>query len=132
MGFFLATSEEPPKLSSLREAARSALAEARRVDEAKDARDKAVAPQALHARQAKDTAMLRDATEIRLRAEHRAGELLAAMPKAIGARGSGSNQHQVQSPVATAPESQTLDELGVTKTESSKWQKLAAMAAGEI
>ena len=108
------------------EAARFALAEVYRVDEVKDIRNQAIAL-AEYARQANDTELLRHATEIRLRAERRAGELLAETPKAIGARGSGSNQHQVRSPVATAPESQTLAELGVTKTQSAKWQKLAAL-----
>jgi hypothetical protein len=117
---------ERPAMLTRYDAARFALAEARRVDEVKDIRDKAVAL-AEYARQAKDTDMLRDAVELRLRAEHQAGQLLADMPKAVGARGSGSNQHQVRSPVVTAPESQTLAELGVTKTQSSKWQRLAAL-----
>jgi hypothetical protein len=60
-------------------------------------------------------------TEIRLRAERRAGELLAETPNAPAGRkkiGSGSQ------PISVPP---TLADLGITKTQSSKWQKLAAL-----
>lgn len=106
------------------DAARRALAEARRVDEVKGIRDKAVAMQK-YAEQAKDRQLIEHATDIRMRAERKAGELLRDMEKAKGARGSGSNQHQVRSHDETAP---TLADLGVTKTQSSRWQKLAEMS----
>jgi hypothetical protein len=52
----------------------------------------------------KDAELIGYATQIKLRAERRAGEMLAEMEKAKGARGTGSNQHrQVRSPATTAP-----------------------------
>jgi phage N-6-adenine-methyltransferase len=96
------------------DAARTALAEAHRVDEVKDIRDKALAMQA-YAKQAKDTELLRHATEIKMRAERRAGELLQEMAK----RDERPKGRKKESHVAT------LSDLGVNKTQSSRWQQLA-------
>src|SRR6516165_4745598 len=108
------------------DAACRALAAAHRVDEVKTIRDKAVAMQA-YAKQANDTTLIKQATEIRMRAERRAGELLIEMAER-GERhvgGSGANQHKQKSQAATpAP---TLSDLGITKTQSSRWQELAEL-----
>jgi len=99
------------------DAARFALAAAVKVDEVKDIRDKAQAMSA-YARQAKDTELVEWATEIKVRAERRAGQMLAEMPKNLGA---ATRSHDVTS----SPK--TLSELNISKNESSRWQKLAAV-----
>jgi hypothetical protein len=60
-----------------------------------------------------------------MRAEIRAGELLREMEKNKGSRRTGSNQHQVRSSKESAPPK--LSDLGVFHTQSSRWQKLAAL-----
>jgi len=69
---------------------------------------------AAYARQAKDTELVEWATEIKVRAERRAGELVAAMPKINGRPSKASHDTR-------------LSDLGISYDQSSRWQKLAAV-----
>jgi DNA N-6-adenine-methyltransferase Dam len=109
------------------EAARRALAEAHRVDEVKQVRNLAIALQE-YAKQANDTVLLKQATEIRLRAERRWGEIYGISQKAEGTRGDTSVlSGGVDRTPPEESETPTLKEMGVTKTQSAKWQKLAEL-----
>jgi ParB family chromosome partitioning protein len=95
------------------------------VDEVKDIRDKAVAIQ-MYAKQAKNLDAERHAAEIRVRAERKCGELLADTPKAKGSTLAGKDS--IGSPIVLPPNGvQTLSDLGISKRQSSEWQKLAAV-----
>ncbi|KKN77908.1 hypothetical protein LCGC14_0354730 [marine sediment metagenome] len=114
-----------PKTQLVRyEAARQALQAARDVDEVKDIRDKAVAMQS-YAKQAKDPKMEMWAAEIRLRAEVRAGAMLAEMDKAPGKR---TDLVPKKDQVDDRP---TLADIGISKKESSQWQRAASVPEEE-
>lgn len=103
------------------DAARHALQIASNVDEVKDIRDKAEA-MAAYARQAKDTELVEWATEIKVRAERRAGQMLAEMPKQ-----DGGHAKKITRSHDSTEFPKTLAEIGISKNESSRWQKLAAV-----
>ena len=111
------------------DAAKKALAAASRVDEAKNIRDRAEAVR-VYATQARDYDLQNRAATIRLLAERRAGQLLIDMEKNPGTRGDGrprkdgTVQRRYSRATAKPP---TLEELNISKVQSSKWQRLAKL-----
>jgi hypothetical protein len=107
------------------EAAKHALAEAHRVDEVKAIRDKAEALRAYFKQQGESLVMQNQAAEIKLRAERKAGILLAEMEKAHGG-GNGSNQYvksnQSHDVTGCSP---TLADIGITRMQSYRFQRVA-------
>lgn len=101
------------------EQARTALAECHRVDEVKDIRDKAEA-MAAYARQAKDQELILWATEIKVRAERKAGMMLT------DAAESGEMARRGRPPVENKPT--TLADLGLTDTTAKRWKQLGSMS----
>lgn len=108
------------------QAARRAIAEARDVDEVKDIRDKAEAVRQYAKQAGLGLEMINDAAEIKLRAERRAGEMLAVMEKNDGGRPTktGNSVLPVLEP--------TLEEMGVSKMESSRWQRMAELPEADF
>lgn len=90
-----------------------ALAEARSLDEAKLIRDQAEAFRHYAQRRGLGRAAMLDAAEIKLRAERRLGEMLAAMPKHNG----DPLSHDVT----------RVSDLGITRMDSHRWQRSLAV-----
>ena len=110
-----------------------AISTCHQVDEVKDMRDKAMALEA-YARQAKNLDAERKCAEIRVRAERKCGQLLASSEKSKGSVGQLRGRDSSGGRVLRPPEDQpkTLAQLGVSKDQSSKWQKLAAVPEDEF
>ncbi len=86
-----------------------------RVDEAKEIRDKARALE-VYAKQAMNLGAESKAAKVRIRAEKKAGELVLSAAKHKGGRpGNRSNETT----------GLKLSDIGISKDQSSKWQKLA-------
>ncbi len=102
------------------DAAKRALAAASRVDEVKRIHDKAVALLA-YARQAGDFELQNTAAEIRILAERKAGQLLVDM------NDTGQRQAKQNGRPRKVSSSTTLPKLGISRDQSSKWQRLARL-----
>ena len=116
------------------ENARTALAALKNYDEVHDVMNQAERA-ALYAHQANDRELIQYATEVRTRAQRRAGEMLAATEKAPAGRPAVNRSKatgvRMNGPVVEAHDRRknpTLKDLGITKDQSANWQALAAMS----
>lgn len=110
------------------EAMRQAIIAAHSVDELKDIRDKAEALRQ-YAKQSKmGVHDINRVTEIKLRAERRAGEILRETELNTGTKGQ-LNGRSSGGDIVSLPESDLpkLTDVGVTAKQSSRWQMLASL-----
>ena len=107
-----------------------AVAAAASVDEAKDFRDKSEAMRA-YARQAKNKQLEMQAAEIRIRAERRIGELMAAQKEA-GALSKGGRARVCGLQENPQTEPPTLEEAGIDKNLADRARKFAAIPEREF
>jgi len=103
----------------------AAIAECHRVDEAKTIHDKALAME-LYAKQAMNLDAERKATDIRLRAEKRAGKLFRELKRSPGSKGGDvkSASHRGK-PKSKSEYAETLARTGVSFQTANRWQELA-------
>ena len=106
----------------------TAIEECRRVDEAKDIRDRARALE-VYAHQALNMEAERQAIEIRIRAERKTGELLK-LAKQAGQRETGGRPKKRSGDRTVF--SATLSDIGISKNQSSQWQELAEIPKAEF
>jgi N6-adenosine-specific RNA methylase IME4 len=118
--------ETPAALTKLDEARRT-LAEMRDVDEVKAIRDKAEAMR-VYAHQARlGLEAQNHAAEIKLRAERRAGQLLGEIERQQ--RGGDRKSISHDESLISAPK---LSDIGISYSQSSRWQSIAALPESEF
>jgi len=128
--------EESKSLQTISKA-RQMLAEAKTLDDVLMIRDKAEAVRVYAAAAKLGLESQNEAAEIKIRAERKAGELLREMPKNEGTKGQlkGSNDGGISGGFIVQPPEQappTLQELGIEKTQSHRWQTMAELPEEEF
>ena len=113
------------------EAAICALAACKAVDEVKSWADKMAALQA-YGRMAKDKTLEIDAAEIRIRAERRLGEMIAAQKETVGLNTGRAGLPPIAVDDNDRDSRPTLADAGISKDLSSRAQKLAAVPEPEF
>jgi N6-adenosine-specific RNA methylase IME4 len=111
------------------DAACRALAEAKRVDDAKVIKDQAEAIRA-YARQIKNPQLEADAWEIRKRAEDKLGELSAVLPKGAAAPGPGRGKKGVPSG-GKSFKREALKEAGISTSAAQRYEKFHQIPKAE-
>src|SRR6516165_4072589 len=109
------------------DAACRTLAEARRVDEVKDIRDKAVA-MAIYARQAKNRDLEADAIEIRMRATRKLDQLRQAQKETVGLHKGGGDQRSDHRGSKNPGDRPTLASQGIDKNLAKQARALGALS----
>jgi hypothetical protein len=108
-------------------ALRRRIAEAYAIDEVKDIRDRGIALET-YARQAQNAEDERRCREIRMRAERRVGQLLKETERATGSPGNQYTGPVERDDGSTKP----LGELGISRDQSSRWQRVASLTEDEF
>jgi hypothetical protein len=103
-----------------------AIEAAYNVDEVKDIRDQAIALE-IYARQAHNVEAERQACEIRLRAERKAGKLSTQLE-----RSSGGRPAKTPPTMGRVSKTDALHKAGVSPKQAEKWEKLAAVPDEEF
>lgn len=115
------------------ERAKHLLAEAKTVDEVVKIRDLAEAAR-VYAKQARLGLEAQNyATEIKLRAERKAGQILKDIPKNEGTKGQLVGPGVIGGYRVLPPiDAPTLEDIGVTKMQSSRWQAIASIPEADF
>lgn len=108
----------------------TAITECARVDEVKDIRDKAAALEAYY-RQARNLEAEREAANVRLRAERRAGELLKDLARAQGER-TDLRDETLSGDATKSPYATALADTGMSRQTAHRYQQLADMPRGDF
>ena len=111
--------------------ARQLLAEAKSMDDILHIRDIAEAAR-VYAQAAKlGLENQNEAAEVKIRAERKAGEMLAQMPKAVGADYGGRTDLDGNRELPSNP-TPTLADMGIEKMQSHRWQMVASVPEDEF